>query len=137
MVRRIRNHGDVDDSSEDEVIMTEQKEESTDKDKRTLKCCEVAYEMYARGYDFKPPKLGASHARRFRVEGNSLRLPYVALEGVGLAAANAIYEAYEDKPFFTLEDAISRARINKTAVEALKGYGVFDGLPETDQVSFF
>ena len=137
VVRRIRNHGDVDDSSEDEVIMTEQKEESTDKDKRTLKCCEVAYEMYARGYDFKPPKLGASHARRFRVEGNSLRLPYVALEGVGLAAANAIYEAYEDKPFFTLEDAISRARINKTAVEALKGYGVFDGLPETDQVSFF
>lgn len=138
VVRRIRSHGgDVTEDSDDEGMMAEQKDESTDKDKRTLKCCEVAYEMYARGFDFKPPKLGASHARRFRVEGNSLRLPYVALEGVGLAAANAIYEAYEDKPFFTLEDAIGRAKINKTAVEALKNYGVFDGLPETDQVSFF
>ncbi|MBO4235497.1 MAG: PolC-type DNA polymerase III [Firmicutes bacterium] len=139
VVRRIRSHGEVtDESSEDEgIIGSEQKDESTDKDKRTLKCCEVAYEMYARGYDFKPPKLGASHARRFTVEGNSIRLPYVALEGVGLSAATSIYEAYEDKPFFTLEDAISRAKINKTALEALNNYGVFEGLPETDQVSFF
>ena len=136
VVRRLRNHGASDEAGqEDEDAVREG--EDTDKDKRTLKVCEIAYEMYARGFDFKPPKLGLSHARRFRVEGNSLRLPYVALEGVGLSAANAIYEAYEENPFFTVEDAIGRSKINKTAVEALKKYGVFDGLPETDQVSFF
>ena len=140
VVRRLRNHGVSGDEYEDGMIPQEQEyeeSESTDKDKRTLKVCEIAYEMYSRGYDFKPPKLGLSHARRFRVEGNSLRLPYVALEGVGLAAATAIYEAYEEKPFFTVEEVIGRAKINKTAVEALRHYGVFDGLPETDQVSFF
>ena len=136
VVRRLRK---FEDNMDEEGPSYDQEDEgeSTDKDKRLLKVCEIAYEMYARGYDFKPPKLGASHARRFRVEGNSIRLPYVALEGVGLSAATAIYEAYEDKPFLTVEDAIGRAKINKTAVEALKNYGVFDGLPETDQVSFF
>ena len=137
VVRRLRSHGNLQDSEEEEGVTSEDEGESTDKDKRTLKVCEIAYEMYARGYDFKPPKLGNSHARRFRVEGNSLRLPYVALEGVGLSAATAIYEAYEEKPFLTVEEAIGRAKINKTAVEALEQYGVFDGLPETNQVSFF
>ena len=139
VVRRLSRHGAFDGANEeDEGAARESDEgESTDKDKRTLKVCEIAYEMYARGFDFKPPKLGASHARRFRVEGNSLRLPYAALEGVGLSAANSIYEAYEEKPFSTVEDAIGRAKINKTAVEALREYGVFDGMPETDQISFF
>lgn len=138
VIRRLKSHGDMmDDAGEDESEIVEHKAGSTDKDKRVMKVCEIAYEMYGRGYKFKPPKLGASHARRFRVEGDYLRLPYVALEGVGLAAATALYEAYRERPFFTVEDAIERAKINKTALAALNKYNVFDGLPETDQVSFF
>ena len=37
----------------------------------------------------------------------------------------------------SIEEAVNRAKLNRTASEALRSYGVFDGLPETDQMSFF
>ena len=58
-------------------------------------------------------------------------------EGVGESAAKALVEAYSEKPFDTIEEAVNRAKLNRTASEALRNYGVFDGLPETDQMSFF
>ena len=93
--------------------------------------------MNARGYKFRLPELGKSKALKFTVDNGEVLLPYVALEGVGASAATSLYDAYEDRPFATIEDAINRGKINKTAVEALKSYGVFRGLPETDQISFF
>ena len=39
--------------------------------------------------------------------------------------------------FDTIEEAVNRAKLNKTAVEALRNHGVFQGLPETDQLSLF
>lgn len=133
VVRRLRRHENPDEPEEE----SQEGDESKDKDKNILIVSEIAYEMYSRGYKFKPPKLGASHSRKFIIEGDYLRLPYVAIEGVGPTAAHAIYTAYEERPFSTVDDAIDRAKINKTAVNALKEYGVFEGIPETDQVSFF
>ena len=61
----------------------------------------------------------------------------MALEGVGDTAAKAFADAYKEKPFETIEEAVSRAKLNKTAVEALRAHGVLEGLPETDQLSLF
>ena len=52
-------------------------------------------------------------------------------------AAKAFADAYEEKPFGTIEEAVHRSKLNKTAVEALRTHGVFEGLPETDQLSLF
>ncbi len=125
-VRRITSRGEGDPDFE-----------RKEKDKKTRPVYEVAYEMYARGYKFRLPELGKSKALKFTVDNGEVLLPYVALEGVGASAATSLYDAYEDRPFATIEDAINRGKINKTAVEALKSYGVFRGLPETDQISFF
>ena len=125
-VRRITSRGDGDPDFE-----------RREKDKKTRPVFETAYEMYARGFKFRLPELGKSHALRFTVYEGDVLLPFVALEGVGASAATSLYEAYEERPFATVEDAINRGKINKTAVEALRTYGVFDGLPETDQLSFF
>ena len=111
--------------------------ERKEKDKKTKPVFETAYEMYSRGYKFSLPKLGKSKPLRFMVEDGEVLLPFVAIEGVGAAAATALYEAYEDSPFKTVEDVINRVKINKTAVDALRNYGVFAGLPETNQISFF
>ncbi len=64
-------------------------------------------------------------------------LPFVALEGVGDTAAKSFAEAYDEKPFDTIEEAVPRAKLNRTAVEALRTHWVFEGLPETDQLSLF
>lgn len=98
---------------------------------------EVAYEMYARGYSFRPPRLGASRATQFWVEDGNVILPFAALENVGENAAKAIVQAYEERPFATVEDLSQRARVNKASIESLRKMHVLDGLAETDQFSFF
>lgn len=110
---------------------------ATAKENSAALVMEVAYEMYSRGYEFEKPCLGKSHDLRFWTDEGKVLLPFVALEGVGESAAKALAEAYNEKPFDTIEEAVNRAKLNRTASEALRSYGVFDGLPETDQMSFF
>jgi DNA polymerase-3 subunit alpha (Gram-positive type) len=110
---------------------------ATPKEQGDILVLEVAYEMYARGFEFAPARLGKSKATKFWSDEGKVLLPFVALEGVGESAAKAFVEAYEEKPFDTIEEAINRAKLNKTAVEALREHGVFQGLPETDQLSLF
>ena len=64
-------------------------------------------------------------------------LPLVAIEGVGETAAASLVDEYKKKPFDTIEEAIQRGKLNKTAVEGLRNHGVFAGLPETDQLCMF
>ncbi len=110
---------------------------ATAKEKEDILILEVAYEMYSRGYEFAPARLGKSHALKFWADEGKVLLPFVALEGVGDTAAKAFAEAYAEKPFDTVEEAVNRAKLNRTAVEALRNHGVFAGLPETDQLSLF
>ena len=110
---------------------------ATPKEKDDILVYEVVYEMYSRGFEFTPARLGKSFATKFWVEGGKVLLPFVAIEGVGETAALALAEEYEKKPFDTIEEAVIRAKLNKTAVEGLRAHGVFAGLPETDQLSMF
>ncbi len=107
------------------------------KEKEDILVLEVAYEMYSRGYEFAPARLGKSKALKFWSDDGKVLLPFVALEGVGDTAAKGLADAYEEKPFFTIEEAVNRAKLNRTATEALRAHGVFEGLPETDQLSLF
>jgi DNA polymerase-3 subunit alpha (Gram-positive type) len=98
---------------------------------------EVAYEMYARGYEFTSVELGKSHAIKFYAKDGKVMLPLVALGGVGENAAKSIAEEYEKRPFETIEEIKERAKANKTAIEAMREHGVLKGLPESDQLSLF
>lgn len=98
---------------------------------------EVAYEMYARGYEFLPARLGDSDGIKFGVKDGKVLLPFVAVSGVGETAAKALADEYKVRPYETVDEIRERAKINKTAIEELREHGVFQGLPETDQLSFF
>ena len=110
---------------------------ATPKEKSQYIVLEVAYEMYARGYEFMAPSLEKSKALKFWVEDGKVLLPFVALDGVGASAAQSFYDAYHEKPFDTVEEVMKRTKLNKTSIQTLREYGVFDGLPETDQLSMF
>ena len=110
---------------------------ATPKEKDDILVYEVIYEMYSRGFEFTPARLGKSHATKFWVEDGKVLLPFVAVEGVGETAAKSFVAAFDEKPFDTIEEAVQRGKLNKTAVDGLRNHGVFQGLPETDQLCMF
>lgn len=110
---------------------------ATDKDKNEITVLEVMYEMFSRGLQFLPARLGISDAMKFNAEEGRVRIPLAAMVGVGEAAARMICGEYEVKPFETVDDLRERSKANQTAVEAMKIHGVLDGLPESDQLSLF
>ena len=112
-------------------------QEATAKENNELTVLEVAYEMYARGYEFKDMVLGESEAARFKISDGKVLLPFMALSGMGETAARSLADEYNVKPYETIEEITKRAKINKSSVEALRARGVLKGLPETDQLSFF
>ncbi|MBQ4596398.1 MAG: PolC-type DNA polymerase III, partial [Firmicutes bacterium] len=98
---------------------------------------EVAYEMYARGYEFAPARLGISDSLRFLAHDGKVLLPFVAITGVGEGAATTFHEEYLRRPYETVEDISERGKINKTALDEMRQHGVLEGLPETAQMSLF
>ncbi len=109
---------------------------ATKKEEDEVIVLEVAYEMYARGYEFIDVQFGISAATKFFAHGGKVLLPFVALEGIGENAARMLVEEYEKQPFETVEEIRVRGKANKTAIEALREHGVIRGLPESDQLSF-
>ena len=110
---------------------------ATKKEEDEVTVLEVAYEMYSRGYEFSPAEIGRSHATRFLAVDGRVLLPFVALTGVGESAAKAIVAEFEKKPFLSVDDIRNRAKVNKTAIEALMNHGVLSEIPESDQISLF
>ena len=110
---------------------------ATKKEEDEVTVLEIAYEMYSRGYEFAPAVIGKSHATRFLAAEGKVLLPFVALTGVGESAAKAIVAEFEKKPFLSVDDMRNRAKVNKTAIEALLNHGVLTEIPESDQISLF
>ncbi|MCQ2546017.1 MAG: PolC-type DNA polymerase III [Clostridia bacterium] len=111
--------------------------DASKKEESEMTVLEVAYEMYSRGYEFEPARLGISDALKFGVHDGRVLLPFVAINGMGEGAATAFAKGYEDRPYETVEDIMDRGRVNKTVIEELRAHGVLEGLPETAQISFF
>ena len=111
--------------------------EASKREEGDITILEVAYEMYARGYEFAPPRLGLSDAMKFGVHEGKVLLPFCVIEGMGESAARAFVDRYNEHPYDTVEEVCERAKINKTVLEELRKHGVLDGLPETAQISFF
>ena len=61
--------------------------ERTAKDESVLTTLQIIYECQARGVSFLPVDLYKSHYNVYQVEDGKIRLPFMALKGVGEAAA--------------------------------------------------
>ena len=71
------------------------------------------------------------------VEDGKIRLPFMALKGVGEAAARSLWETAKTEQFISADDISNRAGVSKSVIEMLRGAGALGDLPETSQVSFF
>ncbi|QSX08699.1 PolC-type DNA polymerase III [Alkalibacter rhizosphaerae] len=110
---------------------------ATAKEKTTLTVLELILEMLCRGYDFLPVNLYESHYGKFQIQDGKLLPPFNALEGIGLKAAQSIYDSQNNGEFISIEDLQSRTRISKTNIEVLIKHGTINNLPLSNQISLF
>lgn len=111
--------------------------DATQKEKDLFGAMQFANECMLRNIKFLPVSLEHSHAKEFLPEGGNIRMPFMALPGVGENAALAIMNAREEAPYFSVEDLQLRAKLNKSVIEILRTNGVLDRLSETAQISMF
>ena len=108
--------------------------EATAKEETTYSALQIVNEMLARGIEVLPIDIYKSDSKRFLVENGKIRLPFVALSGVGEAAANGLADAKNDGEFTSIEDFQQRARVSKAVVDMLRDIGAFGDLPESSQL---
>jgi DNA polymerase-3 subunit alpha (Gram-positive type) len=98
---------------------------------------EVVLEMYTRGFTFDRVDLYRSDSDRFLINEKGILPPLKALDGVGENAARKIAEEREIKVFMSIEDLVKRGKATRPVIDALKGHGCLDSLPESNQISLF
>ena len=107
---------------------------STVKDEDLLTMYQVATEMLKRGFKFLQVDINKSHAKNFLIEGDALRLPFVAIPGLGESVAIDIMEKRNEKPFASHQDVQKRTKLNKTLYEKMVNLGSFGDLKEEEDV---
>lgn len=111
--------------------------QATAKERAMIPMYEMALEMTARGYSFKPIDLYKSEASAFVISDDALIPPFSSIAGVGINAANQIAAAKAEGEFLSIEDFQRKAKASKSVVEILTEMGCFRGLPESNQLSLF
>ncbi len=97
----------------------------------------IVNEMFCRGLEFLPIDLKKSHAYRYQIEDGKIRIPFLALNGIGENAAQGIYETAQKGDYLSIEEFQSASGITKTNVEMLENMHAFGDLPKTTQLGFF
>ena len=95
--------------------------------------------MCARGFKFGNIDLYKSHSKNFAIaeDGKTLLPPFRSIDGLGDNAAQSIYEEAKKNPFISIEDFLNRCKVSSTITQKMKEMNIFDGLPETSQLTLF
>ncbi len=94
-------------------------------------------ECMARGIKILGVNINKSEATIFKPEDGGIRLPFATLPKLGGKVALGIVAEREKSPFFSVEDMKVRAKVSQSLTELLRKNNAFDGIAETDQLSFF
>ena len=113
--------------------------DATNKDASVLETLKVALEASARGITFKKIDIEKSDGYNFVMNesDNSLIMPFRSLDGLGDAVATKIIEERKQKAFYSIEDFQLRGKVNGTTIDKMRALGIFEGMPETSQLSLF
>lgn len=123
--------------SELERLKNLSREEKKAKDDGLITTLEICLEMCIRGFKFYNVSLEHSEATEFLIpeDESGLYIPFMAIDGLGLNGANSIVEARKEKHFSTKNDFMKRTSVTKTIFQKMEVLGVFDGMPDDNQMT--
>ncbi len=111
--------------------------EATKKEQDSLTILQIVMEMFARGISFAPVDLHRSDARRFLIDGDAIRLPFSAMNGIGENAAALLANAVKSGSFATIEEFGELEGVTQSMINTLREAGALGSLPESNQLSLF
>ena len=107
------------------------------KEKATSDAMQITYEILSRGIEILPVNLFKSDAKLFLPEDGKIRLPFITIPGLGLSAAESIAQTMKSSSIYSIEEFKEKSGMGKGVMETLRTNGVFEGMPETNQLSLF
>ncbi len=113
---------------------------ATAKEEDLVTTLEMVYEFYMRGFDFAPVDLYESDAAKFLPVGDRLlRVPFVAVSGLGETAAVDLARARSQRSDFVSIEEIAAAcpKVSQSHFAVLRELGAFGSMPEESQMSLF
>ena len=111
--------------------------EATQKETDVEDALKIVMESMARGIRYLPPHLYKSDAKAFLPEDGAIRMPFIAMSGLGLTAAEKIVRARDEGEIYSKSELQDRAQLSRSVMEILNTSGVLDGMSETNQLSLF
>ncbi len=94
-------------------------------------------EMMLRGIGVLPVDAKKSAAATYKVEDSKLRLPFLAIQGCGESAAFRLKEVIDNGDYICIDDIQKQSGLNSSVMEKLSEMGVFEGIPQSAQMSLF
>ena len=116
------------------------KSDATAKEEDLVTTLEAVYEFYMRGFEFAPMDLYECDATRFLVvDDKRLRPPFVAISGLGAAAANDLMSCREGgRRFISVEElSLACPKVSQAHIEQLRATGALGDMPEESQMTLF
>jgi len=107
------------------------------KEKQELFLYEILIEMHYRGIELLQIDIYKSEATSFTIENGKIRMPLVAMDGLGEAVAVNVINERKNGEFLSIEDLVKRTKLNKTVVDLLKTYNCVPELSATNQQTLF
>lgn len=107
------------------------------KKKAEMTLCEIILEMYARNIEFLSVDVYKSASNKFIIEDGKIRMPLIAVGGLGEAVADKVTKEREIGKFISYEDLKKRTGVSQTIMDKLKSIGAIENLSETNQISMF
>ena len=78
-----------------------------------------------------------SEATHFTIEDGKIRMPLIAMDGLGEAVAINVVNERKEGEFLSVEDLVKRTKLNKTVMDLLKTYNCVPELSATNQQTLF
>ena len=106
---------------------------TTAKDDDLVTALQIALEMTLRGIKFLPVDIKKSDAIDFKIEDGNLRIPFVAVDGLGESVANDIVLKRNEREFTSKADVKRRTRLNTSLCNEFEIMHAFGNLPDEDK----